>query len=146
MITEYYRQQLERGQEFQDFILTQLLKNGIPVCFYSSRKYQFEKGESSNGIEVKFDDRYNDTKNLYIEYAEKSNPNNKNYVPSGIERTDNTWLYLIGNYSIIFIFAKSFLKGLKNTSQIRHVKTSTSQGYLLPELMAIKYAAKIIKC
>ena len=96
--TTYYNKQLEKALEFQDFVADKLYNIGISLNCYSSRKYQYEKGESRSGIEIKFDDQRKKTGNLYIEYAEKSNPNNKNYVPSGIERKDNTWLYVIGDY------------------------------------------------
>lgn len=112
---------------------------------YSSRKYQYEKEESRSGIEIKFDNQRKKTGNLYIEYAEKSNPNNKNYVPSGIERTDNSIIYCIGNYDIIYVFAKNWLKQFKNT-EVKHVMTKTSKGYLFPEDMAQKYTITTIKC
>ena len=144
--TSYYRTQLEKSLEYQDFVADKLYEVGISLNCYSSIKYQNEKGESRAGIEIKFDDQRKRTGNIYIEYAEKSNPNNKNYVPSGIERKDNTWLYVIGDYDVIYILAKNWLQQFKNLKDIRHVTTATSKGYLFPETMAIKYSNKIIKC
>lgn len=144
--TAYYRTQLEKSLEYQDFVMEKLYEIGISLNCYSSIKYQNKKGESRSGIEIKFDDQRKRTGNLYIEYAEKSNPNNKVYIPSGIERDDNTWLYVIGDYEVIYILAKSWLKQFKNSKDIRHVMTATSKGYLFPELMAKKYAANTIKC
>ena len=119
---------------------------GMVLNCYSSRKYQNEKGESRAGIEIKFDAKRKTTRNLYIEYAEKSHPNNKNYVPSGIERKDNTWLYVIGDYEVIYIIAKNWLQQFKSIKGVKHITTPTSKGYLFTELMAQKYAVRIIKC
>jgi len=144
--TAYYRTQLEKSLEYQDFVMEKLYDVGISLNCYSSIKYQNKKGESRAGIEIKFDDQRKRTGNLYIEYAEKSNPNNKSYVPSGIDRKDNTWLYVIGDYEVIYILSKNWLQQTKKLKDIRHVMTATSKGYLYPEVMAQKYFVKIIKC
>ena len=65
--------------------MEKLFEVGIILKCYSSKKYQNAKGESSAGMEIKFDDKRKNTGNLYIEYAEKSNPSNKSCIPSGIE-------------------------------------------------------------
>ena len=143
----YYKQKLEQGQEYQDFVMDKLHDSiGWSLNCYSSRKYQYEKGESRTGIEIKFDNLIKKKGNLYIEYAEKSNPNNKNYVPSGIERNDNTIIYCIGNYEVIYLIAKNWLQQFKLLKNTRHVTTATSKGYLFSEIDAKKYAIKIIKC
>jgi len=144
--SKYYKDQLEKALEYQDFVMEKLYDVGIVLNCYSSRKYQYTKGESRSGIEIKFDDKRKKTGNLYIEYAEKSHPGNKIYVPSGIERKDNTWLYVQGDYEVIYIMAKNWLQQFKILKDTRHVITPTSKGYLFPELMAQKYATKIIKC
>lgn len=141
----YYNEMFEKGLEYQDFVSDKLHDIGWSLNCYSSKKYQFEKGESRSGIEIKLDNQFKRTRNLYIEYAEKSNPNNKIYVPSGIERKDNSIIYCIGNYDIIYVFAKNWLKQFKNT-EVKHVMTKTSKGYLFPEDMAQKYAIATIKC
>lgn len=142
--SKYYNDKLEKGLEYQDFVLDTLHERlGLVISYYSSKKYQFEKGESKSGIEIKYDMRYKDTGNLYIEYAEKK-PEKKYFVISGIERPDNTWLYVIGDHDTIYIFAKSWLQQLKNVKGLRHIQTDTSKGYLLPKDMAKKYAIKVL--
>ena len=97
-ITEYYKSCLEKGLEYQDFV-TDILSNelGISLSNYLSKKYQL-KGENKQGFEIKFDNLYKTTNNIYIEIAEKSNANNEKFVKSGIFRHDNTWFYIIGDY------------------------------------------------
>lgn len=142
-MTENYKKMLEKGLEYQDFITDIFLSEiGISISTYSSRKYQFSIGENKQGIEIKFDDRYKDTGNLYIEIAEKSNPDNYQYVPSGIYRNDNTWLYVIGNYEEVFIFSKKQLLMLNEKNIFRQVQTPTSIGFLIPNNEAEKYILK----
>ena len=141
----YYAERHQRSLEFQDFVMKQLALHGIFISFYCSQKYQYEEGESLAGIEIKFDDMFSKTGNLYIEYEEKSHPNNKNYVPSGIERKDNSWLWVQGNYEVLYIFAKKDLKRYKTELKVRHIVTPTSKGYLLPAFMSDEYAAHIIR-
>lgn len=126
----YYGKKLDQGQEFQDFVTQALYQRGIVIVGYSSRRYQIEHGENMLGAEIKRDDRFRDTGNLYIEVAEKSHPNNPSYVESGILRDDNSWLFLIGDELEIWVFAIKQLRGL--IPNYRAVKTPTSRGVLMP--------------
>ena len=131
-MTDNYKLMLEKGLQFQDFITDILLKElGISLSTYSSQKYQNLKGENKQGFEIKFDDKYKDTGNVYIEVAEKSNPLNENFISSGIYRNDNTWLYLIGDYKEIFIFSKKHLKLMYESKKYKEVIISTSKGMLI---------------
>ena len=144
---EYYDQQLKEAEEYQDFVCTQFLdKLKIPIVQFCSQKFQYEFGESMCGFEIKQDKKLEKTGNLYIEIAEKSDGSKQYYTASGIYRNDNSWLYIIGNYSKIYIFSKKHLVYLyeKDTKEIyRRVETPTSQGFLIPakraeEILAIK--------
>ena len=143
----YYGEKLESALAFQDFVLSTLHADGLTVVQFSSKKYQVEHGETSGGIEIKHDEMYKKTGNLYIEIAEKSHPNNSNYVLSGIYRADNSWLYAIGDYETFFIFAKSILKLLhkSKTHEYESKEIATSKGFLLPHKDAEKFAAKVYR-
>ena len=93
----YYEKQLEVGLEFQDFVTSELYKRGIVVVGYSSKKYQLNEGENLLGAEIKRDGLFRKTGNLYIEIKEKSHPQKKKYIDSGIYRKDNSWLFVIGD-------------------------------------------------
>jgi len=146
-VTEYYKEMLEKGLEYQDFVMERLIEElGISLTQYSSKKFQYNVGENKQGIELKFDDRYKKTGNLYIETAEKSNANNTRFISSGIYRNDNTWLYLIGNYEIIFIFSKKYLVYIHEKKIFREIEIPTSQGFLLDSVGADKYCLRKIDC
>jgi hypothetical protein len=139
---EYYKKKLEEGQEYQDFVAGELFKLGIVLSSYSSRKYQYEKGESTNGIEIKCQKDYKKYGTLCIETHEKAHPDNPKYVPSGIYRGDNSWLFITGDYETIYIFSHVMLRGL-NGRYDKYTK-DTSKGYKLPIKEADKYCAKRI--
>lgn len=145
-MTEYYAEKLSQGLQFQDFVTDRLIESlGIALSTYQSKKWQVI-GENKQGIEIKFDDRMNDTGNIYIETAEKSNPANLEYIDSGIFRDDNSWLYIIGNYSILYIFGKITLKNMYQSGKYIRKEIPTSRGFLVAINEAKKYALKIIQC
>lgn len=133
--TDEQKALLRKGQEYEQFIGRKL-----GVEFYESVEDQYEKGESPLGMEVKFDDRCAKTGNLYLETAEKTDPTNEEYVPSGILREDNTWLWLIGDYKRSWCFLKDDLLDL--AFDLPKVETPTSRGVLLPIVAADKVARK----
>lgn len=144
-LTEYYKECLEKGLQFQDHVMDLLITElGISLTQYSSKKWQYTTGENKQGIEIKFDDKYKNTGNLYIETGEKTNKNNIKYIESGIYRQDNAWLYIIGNYDIIYIFSKKYLKFLHKKNIFREVEIPTSRGFLIDEKNAEKYCLKKI--
>jgi len=140
----YYNEKLEQALIFQDFVMEKLHEQGITIMNYGSKKYQHEKGENLAGIEIKNDTKFTETGNLYIETEEKANPLNKNYIKSGIYRNDNTWLYIIGDFDLFFIFGKNILILLHKSDKYRPVTTPTSKGFLLPICESEKYCLKKI--
>lgn len=145
-MTPYYEKQLERGLIFQDFVYEVLNRHGISTVAYSSRLFQYNKGENKAGIEIKFDDKLSETGNLWIEIAEKTNPKNLAYVDSGILRNCNE--YVIGNYNTLYRLPTSILRLMvqKNKYQIRENKLKTSKGFLLPMAEAARIAIQVINC
>jgi hypothetical protein len=144
----YYKAKLEGGLLYQDFVVdTAWHLLGLAIVQYSSRVYQMEIGESRTGVEIKHDEKFSKTRNLWIECAEKARPRDGPYVPSGIYRTDNTWLYCIGDYDTIFFFPKVLLRGLHQSGKWRLLEnnTGTSQGFLLAEGDGEKYAAVVLR-
>lgn len=140
---EYRNEKFEKAKEYQDFVCEYLAQNyGIVISIYSSKKYQ-KFGESIQGFEIKFDMLRKETGNLYIELGEKAKPRPGAYHPSGINANDNSWLYCIGDYDILYLFSKKQLKTiLKKKLYYKYISnnnTMTSEGYLLNTEQAEKY-------
>lgn len=144
-MTEYYKEKLQKGLEYQDFITDILISElGIALSSYASEKHQYTKGENKQGFEIKHDMMYEETNNLYIETAEKTNKLNENFIKSGIFRNDNTWLYIIGNYKEVFIFSKKHLILMYEKGNYKKAGNDTSQGFLLDKESAEMYCVKKI--
>lgn len=147
-MTEAYIYKVSQDQlEFEDYCKDKLRELGISVNIFRSKKYQFTKGESSEGIEFKFDRKLGSTGNLYIEYAETNKYGQ--WIDSGILRKDNAWLYVIGNENKLYIFEKKILaymyyegKDLSHRDLI-HKNINTSKGFLLKAAEAEKWCKTI---
>lgn len=144
---EYRATKTEAAMEFQDFAMDCLLKYlGFLVQQYVSKPYQYKVGESRTGIEFKFDMKRAETGNLWIETGEKARPRDGDYWPSGIDKGDNTWLYVIGDYEVIYVFSVKTLRRYRDwgASKVRENNGGTSTGFLMPESDAAKYADTVI--
>ncbi len=146
-MTEYYREKYEQSLLFQDMMVDAFAAQGIPLSIYSSKEFQFKKGESRQGVEIKHDTLWPTTGNVYIEVAEKSQPEMPRYTPSGILRKDNTKLYAIGNEKRVWVFAKRHLlaEWLEAKQSTRRRQTPTSIGFVIPIEQADVMAAWIIE-
>jgi len=103
------------GLEFQDFVCEKLAGESIILQNFCSKKYQFAVGENLQGVEIKYDSWCSKSGRISIEVAEKTrNDSSLQWTPSGICREDNSWLYIQGNYKLLFIFAKRFLLNYYN--------------------------------
>jgi len=143
-VTPEYAALLEKGLKFQDHVTELFYRDGLPLVTFASKDKQL-RGENMAGIEIKFDDNLKKTGNLYIETMECRVAGSE-MVKSGIYRNDNSWLYAIGDYDTLFVFAKKFLQCLHRASEkrgYRCVEIATSKAFLLPATEAEKYAAKI---
>ena len=140
-MTGYYKEKLKQGLEYQDFVMMNLHKAGIVLQNIQSSKYQLKR-ENLLGLEIKFDDQMGNTGNIYFETHEKTNAENENWIPSGILRDDECWLYGIGNYENFYIFSKKRLvavyERVARGDRVLSAKllgpnqTKTAKGMLIP--------------
>ena len=134
MATEYYKQMLKEGTAYQERISKLLgFRN------YSTMQEQFRVGENALGMEIKYDKNIARKGNLYFEVMEKSNANNPDYIPSGILRNDNSWLYMVGNDEVAYVFTKRDMFSIIDGERLVEAGTKTSLGYLIPIEKAEKW-------
>jgi len=142
------RHSFEDGLEFQDFVCDKMnTELGIAFTNFQSKKYQFGNGENRQGIEIKEDKGTTRTGNVSIEIAERVNINS-DFVPSGIYRDDNSWLYIQGNFEVVYIFSKNILKLLHKDGRYKDEipkEVPTIKRFLLPAKDARKFAAKVLE-
>ena len=138
----------EVGNEFQDFVCIELAKQGIILQNINSKKFQFNVGENLQGFEIKYDARCTGdrgtiaTNQLSIEIAEKTRADNSKFVPSGIYRNDNSWLYIQGNFKTFWIFSKKLLILLHFSRRYKEHELPTIKKFYLPLEDADRFCAK----
>jgi hypothetical protein len=136
----------KEGVEFQDFVCVELAKrSGVIVQNLGSKRYQLAIGENIQGFEIKLDTLFLKTNRLSIEVAEKSKAENAEWVPSGIYRNDNTWLYIQGNYEQFFVFQKNLLQKWRRKYDPEICEShGTVQKFYLPLSTARELAALVV--
>ncbi len=140
----YYRDMLEEGINFQDHVKRILFEEYCLSLDFTGQEGQYNIGETLQGFEVKYDMKFKDTGNLWIEVCEKTDPNNEVWVDSGIKRNDNTWIYVIGDYDTLYVFSKKDLLKEMDNHRIIENSMKTSRGYLLKKEEAEKTALLIL--
>lgn len=137
---EYYEKKLQEGLMFQDYCAVEFSKIGLPVTSFSSKEYQYNKGENLQGYEFKNDQQFRQTDNLWIEVSERTNVG-RPYVDSGIFRCDNTRFYVIGDYQGVFLIQKKVLQKMAEKKRYKLLENGkkTSKGFLLPVADAHEY-------
>lgn len=96
------------GMQFQDFVVEQFNAWGLYIQLYTSKLYQYQRGESVQRVEIKLDRRCTETGRLSIEVGERT-AIDRPWVASGIYRDDNTCMYIQGNHEVLYLFDKKFL-------------------------------------
>ena len=128
-----------KGKEYEEWVIAKYptVYPGRKLTLLQGKQEQL-RGETKEGVEIKFDDKiyaYCHSGRVYIEMYEKSRPENRDYVESGIFRDDNTKLLLIGDYSIWFLFSKQWLRWIERLDPpflYRPKPTPTSIGFCIP--------------
>ena len=140
-----YEKNMQVSNNYVDWVSRQLaIRQGIIITPYMGFHNQ-QQGETLQGIEIKYDKKMKIYNNIYIETHEKTNKNNKNWIESGILKTDNSIMWIIGDYSRFFLISKKQLlniykniktdiekKGVKSKYLINIKETATSRGYIIP--------------
>ena len=147
---ENYQKLLKESQEFVNYWLGIIQrKMCLKLTPVDSENLQKEiLCDTQEGFEFKYDRKFKETGNLWIEIEEKRNPAQEKYVPSGILREDNGWIYCIGNYDKLFFFPKQELVNMYNSGEARIIENNekTSRGFLIDTLTAKTTCAIELTC
>ena len=99
---------VDAGHAFEDYACDRIAESGITLRTYKSAAMQLGVGESRAGFEFKLDAGHRRYGHLSIEVAERRRASGL-WVPSGIFRDDNTWLYIQGDTSLFWVLFKPAL-------------------------------------
>ena len=116
-------------------------EKNINLSHYTTYEEQIHKGENRQGIEIKNDQIFKNSGNLFI-----SVERDYGYTthPSGIFK-DQSWLYVIGDKDCFYIFSTKQLRQIyygnnpKLISGFKTAKGGTEKGILLSKSNADKY-------
>jgi len=129
----------KKGLEFESFIMDWFCnQKNINLSHYTLLKEQFEKGENRQGIEIKNDQKFSETGNLFI--SVERDYGYKKY-PSGIYK-EQSWLYVIGNKTEFYIFSTKQLKQYYEENKpalfngFKTEKNGIEKGFLLNKKQA----------
>lgn len=120
----------------------------IPLSHFVTKGAQAKRGENRQGVEIKNDQRYKETGNLYI--STRRSYEYKNH-PSGIYRDTETkqLFYVIGDEHKFWVLATRHLTKYhktKNPKEVQGFKTQTGgteYGFLLPTSIADAMAVEV---
>jgi len=131
-----------KGLKFESFIMDWFAKEkNINLSHYTTYEEQIHKGENRQGIEIKNDQIFKNSGNLFI-----SVERDYGYTthPSGIFK-DQSWLYVIGDKDCFYIFSTKQLRQIyygnnpKLISGFKTAKGGTEKGFLLSKAKADKF-------
>ena len=129
----------QEGLEFESYIMDWFCsQKNINLSHYTLLKEQINKGENRQGIEIKNDQRFQETGNLFI--SVERDYGYKKYE-SGVYK-NQSWLYVIGNENEFYIFATKHLKQYyeHNKPQLfdgfKSIKNGVEKGFLLSKKQA----------
>lgn len=129
----------QEGLEFESYIIDWFCsQKNINLSHYTLLKEQINKGENRQGIEIKNDQRFQETGNLFIS-VERDYGYTK--YESGVYK-NQSWLYVIGNENEFYIFATKHLKQYyeHNKPQLfdgfKSIKNGIDKGFLLSKKQA----------
>jgi hypothetical protein len=146
MATEYYQAQRRAGEAYERFVLSCLVALGHDVTRHDTAAAQFAHGDlrvDGRDVEIKYDARLAETGNLYIEVAEKTDPQGVTWFPSGIARDTSARWYGIGDRRDWFLFRTRTLRETWAAERILTIDRGTSRGFLLSRARAAELAVKI---
>ncbi len=134
-----------KGLKFESYIMDWFAKEkNINLSHYTTYEEQISKGENRQGIEIKNDQMFKNTGNLFIsverEYGYTTHP-------SGIFK-NQSWLYVIGDKDCFYIFSTKQLRQIYNGNKpklfngFKTPKGGTEKGFLLSTKMADKFCVE----
>ena len=131
-----------KGLKFESYIMDWFAKEkNINLSHYTTYEEQIHKGENRQGIEIKNDQMFKNTGNLFISVEREYD-----YAthPSGIFK-DQSWLYVIGDTDCFYIFSTKQLRQIYSGNKpklfngFKTPKGGTEKGFLLNKKMADKF-------
>jgi hypothetical protein len=134
VVSDYYAEQLALAEAWERYIVARLRREGIPAERHDTKDSQIRYGDMRIGpdhVELKYDQKFVETGNLFIEVAEKRRAEQAQWMPSGIYASSLARWYGVGDHRDWFLFERVALRDVARPERIITIKRATSQGFLL---------------
>lgn len=145
-MSDYYTVQRALGEAYERYIVARLHREGIPIVRHETQAAQFAHGDVRIGadhVEIKLDQQFAVTTNLYIETAEKRRREQATWTPSGIFSRSTARWYGIGDYRDWFLFEREHLRQNARAERLLTIARGTSQGYLMRSSERLTLAVRV---
>ena len=137
----------QNGLNFESYIMDWFAKEkNINLSHYTTYQEQIDKGENRQGFEIKNDQMFKKTGNIFISVARHYGYINR---PSGIFK-NQSWIYVIGDKHCFYLFSTKHLRQIYNETKpklyngFKTKKGGIEKGFLLSQKMADKYCIEKI--
>ena len=132
-----FAERLAAGKEFEETASKFLTSLGWPIGLHFSAKGQWEMGESAAHVEIKNDNKFPETGNLFIETRERRDSSGlSQWRNAGIYDASDPWFFLIGNPSVLWLLSVRWLRLMHQTEKYRKITLETAEGFVIPVTVA----------
>ena len=139
-----FSERLAMGKTFEEEASRFLTSQGFPIGLHFSAAGQWEWGESAAHCEIKFDRRWKETGNLFIETRERRNADGTSaWRPAGIYDAAAPWFYLIGDRNKLWLLSVALLIRMDFSAKYPRASLPTAEGFLLPVGVADQWAIRL---
>ena len=139
-----YLQKIKESHEFVNYWI-EIINRKISLeltPIHSSNLQRRSLCDTREGFEFKNDKISTTSKNFWIEIAEKNNPSQDEFFPSGICRKDNAWMYCMGDFEKLWFLPKRKL--LEEYASKKWTVIPNKEGTSMAFLLDKEYVAKNI--
>jgi hypothetical protein len=146
VVSDYYAEQLARAEAWERYIVARLTREGIPIVRHETKRAQISYGDVRIGpdhVELKLDQHFVETGNLFIEVEEKRRAEQAAWIASGIFASSEARWYGVGDYRDFFLFNRDALRQVARPERIITIKRGTSRGFLMKSSERLDLAVRV---
>lgn len=127
------------GVAYERYVVIERIQaEGHAIRGHDTAREQLAHGDAwlvgKGGIEIKFDQRYHVTNNLYIETEQKMRPTDPAWLASSLFAEARYRWFGIGDYGDFYVFRRADLIAFAKSATCRIVENAvaTGRGFLIP--------------
>lgn len=141
----YYAKQKADSEAFEDYCVRRVAERGVTIARHIGKQAQLRHGDTTLGIEIKYQARFAEFGALYIEMAEKRRRSSQTFIASGIlSPADWRWM-LTGSYRQVWLVHRTKLIEESRRATVKTTKRGTSRGFVLSVERMTQLASRVLE-